>query len=124
SGGRIDHALECTGSGSVATLAVSLVGRNGACILLGGGPPGARFETDHFELLWGRRVVGVLGGGSVSQRIIPALVDLYANGRFPFDRLMRIYEFSEIEEAFTDALSGAVVKPVVRMTPGYDRAEV
>jgi aryl-alcohol dehydrogenase len=36
--------------------------------------------------------IGVLGGGGRSNQLIPALIELYQQGRFPFDRLVEFYE--------------------------------
>ena len=45
-----------------------------------------------------------------------AMIDLYRAGRFPFDRLIKFYPLTEINEAARDALQGRVLKPV--MLPG------
>jgi aryl-alcohol dehydrogenase len=60
----------------------------------------------------------VLGGGGRSAQLIPALVDLFQQGRFPFDRLVRYYRMSEIENALSDSKSGEVNKPILRMPKG------
>jgi hypothetical protein len=44
---------------------------------------------------------------------LPRLLDLYRRGRFPFDRLVRNYPFTDVNTAIADSLSGAVVKPVL-----------
>lgn len=41
------------------------------------------------------------------------LIDLYQQGRFPFDRLVRTYDFADIEKAVHDAETGEVFKPVL-----------
>ena len=58
----------------------------------------------------------MLGGGGRSGQLIPALVELYDQGRFPFDRLVRYYELGDIEQAFADSKSGEVIKPILRMS--------
>ena len=60
-------------------------------------------------------MIDVLGGGGRSGQLIPALVDLFEQGRFPFDRLVRYYEMGEIEKALADSKSGEVVKPILRI---------
>ncbi len=114
-GGPADHALECTGVLSVVRQAADSVGMLGTCVLVGGAPAGAELTLDHLSTLWGKRVVGVLGGGGRSQVLIPALVELHAQGRFPFDELVETFELAEIEVAMAAALSGEVLKPVLRM---------
>ena len=60
--------------------------------------------------------MGVLGGGGRSGQLIPALVDLFQQGRFPFDRLVEYYELGEIERALADSKSGRVIKPILRIS--------
>jgi len=55
----------------------------------------------------------IIQGSSVPQRFIPQLVELWAQGRFPLDKLIRTYKLDDINTAFADSESGAVVKPVV-----------
>ena len=58
---------------------------------------------------------GVVEGHSVPQIFIPQLLDLWRAGRFPIDRLIRAYDFDQINEAGDAALAGDVVKPVLRI---------
>lgn len=116
-GSTVDFAFDCTGVIAVIETLARTVGMLGTLVLVGGAPAGASFSLDHLTTLWGKRVIGVLGGGGRSGQLIPALVDLYEQGRFPFDRLVRYYDLGEIEQALEDSKSGDVVKPVLRM-PG------
>lgn len=52
------------------------------------------------------------------QNFVPHLITLWRRDDFPFDRLIRTYTLDEIDDAEADALSGAVVKPVLVMPPG------
>jgi aryl-alcohol dehydrogenase len=114
-GSTVDFAFDCTGVIPVIEQIAETVGMLGTLVLVGGAPASARFSLDHLGTLWGRRVIGVLGGGGRSGQLIPALVNLYQQGRFPFDRLVRYYEMGEIEQALADSKSGDVVKPILRM---------
>jgi aryl-alcohol dehydrogenase len=115
-GGPADFALECTGVISVVRQAADSVGMLGTCVLIGGAPAGAEFSLDHLSTLWGKRIIGTLGGSGRSDSLIPSLIELYEQGRFPFDRLVQFYELDQIEQAIQDALSGEVLKPVLRMS--------
>ena len=42
-------------------------------------------------------------------------IDLWSQGRFPFDRLLTFYPFAEIARAFEDSHSGKAIKPVLLM---------
>jgi Zn-dependent alcohol dehydrogenase len=114
-GGPADYALECTGVVSVVRQAVDSVGMLGTAILIGGAPAGAEFAVDHLTTLWGKRIVGVLGGGGRSAELITALMDLYAQGRFPLDRLVEFFDLADIEQALAKSYSGEVIKPILRM---------
>ncbi len=65
-------------------------------------------------LIGGRSVRGIIEGDSASETFIPMLVDLFMQGRFPFDRMIRFYPFAHINEAIADSISGRVIKPVLR----------
>ncbi|WP_164702584.1 NAD(P)-dependent alcohol dehydrogenase [Modestobacter sp. KNN46-3] len=117
-GGPADFALECTGVVPVIRQAVDSVGMRGTCLLIGGAPAGAEFSVDHISTLWGKSIVGTLGGSDRSPRLIGALMDLYAAGRFPFDRLVEYFPLERISDAMEASYSGAVVKPVITMPQG------
>ncbi|MGY2080248.1 NAD(P)-dependent alcohol dehydrogenase [Modestobacter sp. SYSU DS0657] len=114
-GGPADFALECTGILPVVRQAIDSVGMRGKTILIGGAPAGAEFSADHMSTLWGKSIVGTLGGSGRSGPLIGALMDLYAAGRFPIDRLVERFPLERIGEAMEASYSGAVVKPVITM---------
>jgi len=116
-GGPADFALECTGVIEVVRQAVDTVGMLGTCILIGGAPAGAEFTVDHLTTLWGKRIIGVLGGSGRSEVLIPTLIELHRQGRFPFDRLVEFFDLDQVEEALAASHSGGVLKPVIRMQP-------
>ena len=115
-GSTVDFAFDCTGVIAVIETIAQTVGMLGTIVLIGGAPAGASFSLDHLSTLWGKRIIGVLGGGGRSGQLIPALVELYQQGRFPFDRLIKYYELDQIEQALEDSKSGKVIKPILRMS--------
>lgn len=114
-GGLADFSLECTGNLDVLRMAADSVGMRGTCALIGGAPARAEFTLDHVSTLWGKRVVGILGGEGRSMQLIPGLIDLWRQGRFPFERLITQFPLAEINEAFAAAHEGSVLKPVLTM---------
>lgn len=50
-----------------------------------------------------------------SPMIIPRLIELYQAGNFPFDRLVKFYDFAEINRAMDDVRSGKTIKPILRI---------
>ena len=63
----------------------------------------------------GKTVTGVIEGDTVPQLFIPELVEYYRQGRFPFDKLVKYYDFEDINQAFEDSRTGKTIKPVVKM---------
>jgi aryl-alcohol dehydrogenase len=71
---------------------------------------------DHMTTLWGRTVRGILGGEGQSDVLLGTLVDLHAQGRFPFDRLVEFFELDQVNEAMEASARGDVLKPVLKMS--------
>ena len=114
--GGVDYSVESTGVPDVAEQAVEVLTQRGTCGIVGAPPLGTEASYDVNDLLLnGRTITGVVEGDSDPKRFIPELVDLYRQGRFPFDELVTYYEFEELQKAVEDSESGDTIKPVVRM---------
>ncbi len=113
-GGGADYTLECSGIPAVLRQAVDSLGWGGVCGLIGAAPAGSEVSLDMITLLNGRTVKGIVEGDSVPDVFIPQLIELYRQGRFPFDRLITFYSFDEINKAVEDSEKGKVIKAVVR----------
>ena len=70
--------------------------------------------VDASRLAVGQTLQGIIQGDAVSALMIPQLIGLYRSGRFPFDRLITFYDFSDINQAFDDVAAGRVIKAVLR----------
>jgi aryl-alcohol dehydrogenase len=77
-------------------------------------PPGTEVSLDMDLIMNGRAVKGILGGDAIADLFIPRLIELYSQGRFPFDRLIKFYPLDEINQAVKDMGEGRVIKPVLR----------
>jgi aryl-alcohol dehydrogenase len=111
--GGLDFAVDTTGRASVATAAMNCLALGGVLALHGLYTPDGN-GTDLAALAAGRSVTNLIEGDSVPQRMVPTLLDLYHQGRFPFDKLVQFYDFADINQAIDDAVSGKTIKPVVR----------
>ncbi len=67
------------------------------------------------EILFGRTIRGVIEGDSVPDIFIPRLVELFVQGRFPLDRLTRMYPLEAINQAAADSEAGTTFEPIVVM---------
>jgi aryl-alcohol dehydrogenase len=111
----VDFVLELTGQPQMLKLAVDVLALRGIAALVAGAPAGAEAPVDMNQLLNGRVVRGIIQGDAIPQVFIPNLIEMYRAGRFPFDRLVRFYEFDDINTAFADAKTGRTIKPVLRI---------
>jgi aryl-alcohol dehydrogenase len=114
-GGGAEFSLVCVGSPQVLRQAVDVLPRLGVCGLLGVVPPGTEVSLDMDLIMNGRTVRGILGGDAIADLFIPKLIELYKQGRFPFDRMITFYSFEEINQAVEDMEKGHVIKPVLRL---------
>jgi aryl-alcohol dehydrogenase len=64
----------------------------------------------------GRQIRGIIEGESIPKLFIPRLIDLYLQGRFPFDQFVKFYGFDDFNQAIADSESGRVIKPIIRMS--------
>ncbi len=108
SGSGVDYVVETTASQEMHRLAVDVLNPHGTVALLSG--------ESGTTLPGGRRTIGIIQGDAVPQIFIPKLIALYKAGRFPFDRLVRFYDFSKINAAIADAKSGDTIKPILRIS--------
>ncbi len=123
----VERIMEITGRGanvSLDTTAVSTVLRQaidclapmGRCGFVGGAPVGATLEVDVRDMMLnGKTLRGIVEGDSNADVFIPKLIEMQAQGRFPFEQLIKVYPFEKINQAIDDAISGKTIKPVLRM---------
>jgi aryl-alcohol dehydrogenase len=114
--GGLDFVLEITALPEMLKTAVDVLAPLGIAALIGGAPQGTEAPIDMSNLLFGRTVRGIVQGDSIPQLFVPRLIELYRAGDFPFDRLVRFYDFEEINEAVADTRSGTTVKPILRVS--------
>ena len=105
-GSGVDYALEITAQPEMLKLAVDILAPCGTAGQIGGGVPGAEAPISMSRLLLGRTVRGIIQGDSIPRIFIPRLIEMYRRGQFPFDRLVRFYDFAQINQAVADAASG------------------
>lgn len=114
-GGGVDFSLEATANPQVLRQAVDSLAIRGICGVIGAAPLGTEVSLDTNSIMFGRTVRGIMEGDSVPDVFIPRLIDLYSQGRFPFDSLVKYYDLADINQAAEDSESGDVIKPILRM---------
>ncbi|MGW0891153.1 NAD(P)-dependent alcohol dehydrogenase [Saccharopolyspora sp. NPDC002578] len=113
--GGVAYTVETTAVPEVARQAVYSLAPLGTCAILGLGPAGAELSIDMTNLLLpGRTVTGVTWGDSRPDELIPQLLELHGQGRFPVDRLIDTYSLMDINKAVEDLEVGKCLKAVLK----------
>lgn len=113
--GGVDHAIDTSGNGNMILNAIKSTCLHGRIVLLA--PTGTLkdFNIGIDVLMMYRTVIGCCEGDSISKIFIPQLIQLYKEGRFPVDRIIKTYPFEQLETARDDSNHGKVIKAVVTM---------
>jgi aryl-alcohol dehydrogenase len=115
-GGGADFALDATGVPSVLKEALESTGPLSTTAIVGSPPIGSELNVDIVAMILGGKTIrGVAEGRSLPEQFIPRLLDLWRQGRFPVEKIIRTFPFEQINEAAAAAESGEAVKPVLVM---------
>lgn len=110
SGGGTQYGFDTTGVPSVVTSALMGLRQTGTLGLVGAGGGDLTFDPN---LLFGKTVTGIFEGNANPKEFIPQMIQLYKDGRFPFDRLIQTFSLEQVNEAEEASLDGSVIKPVL-----------
>jgi aryl-alcohol dehydrogenase len=114
--GGVNCSLECSGRSEVLRQAIDSLTTLGTCGIVGATKVGTEVAFNINDVMIpGKRIIGIVQGDVVANAFIPKLVDLYLQGRFPFDKLCRFYEFDDVNQAMADSERGVTIKPILRM---------
>ena len=114
-GGGADFTLESSGRPAVLRQAIDALAIRGTCGIVGAPALGTEASFDvNGVMTTGKTILGIIEGNSVPDLFIPTLVELYSQGRFPFDKLVKFYSLDQINQAAEDSEKGITIKPIVR----------
>ncbi|KAJ5148319.1 hypothetical protein N7526_001671 [Penicillium atrosanguineum] len=109
-----DCIVDTTGSPALLDTSVQSLAHNGTLALVGVPSPQATLNINTLDLLLScKRIVGVIEGCSNPQALIPQLLLLFREGKFPIDRLAKLYPADQLPQAIEDLKSGSVIKPII-----------
>lgn len=115
-GGGADFTLESSGRPAVLRQAIDALAIGGTCGIVGAPALGTEASFDvNGVMTAGKRIIGIIEGESKPDLFIPALVELYMQERFPFDKLVKFYTLDQINQAAEHSEKGVTIKPIVRL---------
>lgn len=115
--GGVDYSVEATGIATVMENAANALGVNGVAVLVGVAA-GQKVSIDPMMLQSrGLTVKGTIMAGrdGVPALFVNTLIEFWQAGKLPVEKMIRYYEFADINQAIEDSRSGATVKPILRM---------
>ncbi|HTX84336.1 MAG TPA: Zn-dependent alcohol dehydrogenase [Streptosporangiaceae bacterium] len=110
-----DFAIEAAGRVELVSQAFEATRRGGTIVAVGVPAATATVHLPGPDLVRHEKIVtGSLYGSCRPRQDMPAILDLYAGGRLPLDRLVtRIYPLEDINQAFSDMLAGELARGVI-----------
>jgi aryl-alcohol dehydrogenase len=109
-GGGVHTAFDTTGIPSVVATALTATRLGGQLGLVGVQTGPYTFDAGSMT---GKTVHNILEGSADPHTFIPQMIELWQQGRFPFDRLIEEFPLREINAAEHSSLQGGVIKPVL-----------
>lgn len=114
-GGGADYTVDCTGVPAVIENMLNMLAMRGTAATVGVPPTGAKVQIDPLVYLLGSRgYKGCREGDSNPPVYIPHLCKLQKEGKFPVEKLCKVYDYKDLEKALHDLHTGDVVKPVIK----------
>lgn len=109
------YALDTTGNQMIMETALAVTAPLGTCAYLAGVHPDMRIPVDPTFMMQGRKLIGIIEGDSHDAgAFINQMIDWYKAGKFPFDKMIRFYDFQDLETAIHDSHTGETIKPIVK----------
>lgn len=112
--GGTKYAVETTGVPSVVRQSLQGLRPLGTVAILGVTPK-MNIDVHNDLMVEGKTMMGVIEGDVVPRVFIPHLINYYKAGQFPFDKLVKFYDFEQINKAFEDSKKGITIKPIIRI---------
>lgn len=108
-GAGADYCIDTSGNPGMVMNALHSLRYTGK--LVTAGPTSITLNTG--ADLGAKSIIGVTEGNSNPKVFIPQLIAYYLQGRFPVDRIMKFYDFNDIQTAFEDSIKGKAIKVVL-----------
>lgn len=116
--GGVDYAIDASGVPAVMAQAVAALGLNGTVALVGVAAATTTVAFNLVTLQSKRQTIKgsmMAGENGVPDVFIPTLLNYWRKGLLPVEKLVKFYDFADINSAIHDAHDGSTIKPIMRM---------
>ncbi|KAF4120934.1 D-arabinose 1-dehydrogenase, Zn-dependent alcohol dehydrogenase family [Geosmithia morbida] len=105
----INKIIDTTGLPFLLNSAFDALSHGGTLALVGVPPPTADVKFNALSMLTGcKQVIGVIEGWADPQKLVPQLLQLFNEGKFPIDKISKTYPADNLDAALADLKSGRV----------------
>jgi Zn-dependent alcohol dehydrogenase len=106
--------IDTTGVPALVKAAIEMTRKGGKIIQVGSTPPEFQVEIPVFPFMnSGKAFMGAIEGNSISSDFIPKMISWYRDGKFPFDKLVKLMPAEDFERGVHEMHTGETVKPVI-----------
>lgn len=112
--GGFNFGFDTTGRNEVINGILTGLRSHGVCGIVGVAVKPLEIDMNAF-VARGLQIKGIVEGDSIPDDFIPTLVRLNQQGLFPYDKLIKKYNFEDINQAIEDSEKGITIKPVIRI---------
>lgn len=111
-----DFTLEMSGNEQALNDAISALAVGGACGMVIAPHLGQKYPFSPSEIFSrAARLIGIIQGSAVPRLFLNKLLELNDRGRFAFERMIKYYDLTAINDAIADTQAGRTIKPVLVM---------
>lgn len=114
-GKGVHYAIDTSGYGPMIEAAIKALRYHGTMVVLSPDGTIEQFGMGKDVLMNMVTLKGVCEGDALAKKFIPELIHLYKQGKYPLDKLVTVYDFSDLEKAVADSNNGKVIKAVIKM---------
>lgn len=110
------YSLETSANEQALNDAIACLSQGGECGMVIAPHFGEKYPFSPTEVF--KRAVnlrGIIQGSSVAQTFLPTLLELNQQGRFPYERMITLYDFEDINKAVAETKAGKAIKAVLKM---------
>jgi aryl-alcohol dehydrogenase len=113
----IDFSFETSSDGRAFIAAIDCLSMGGRCGFVTAPNLDDKSPfSPHLILSHAASVGFIVLGSGMPNTFLPKILEWNRQGRFPYERLIKTYDFSEINKAFEDSHAGRAIKPVLLMS--------
>ncbi|KAJ5125432.1 Polyketide synthase enoylreductase [Penicillium atrosanguineum] len=111
----VDNILDTTGVIPLLQSSIAALGHDGTLVFVGVAPATGTLTISPLEIMLScKRIIGAIEGSSDPAKLLPLLLEWYNQGKFPVDKLAKVYNTDSLDQALEDLQAGKIIKPILR----------